>query len=169
MGIDDRQVKLQIWDTAGACSAIAEIERSTATPPAPTAPTTTAPTASPPCPTAQPLAAAARPATATPTATPTAPLTTPTTSPKALGQAGMRVFTMLHAELDGESNIEVLRATAKQMLRSGKLLYKKQARFEMMGSKERPNKLIRDYGRATKVCILFLCRGLFAQRRASFS
>ncbi|KAH8053453.1 hypothetical protein JL721_10690 [Aureococcus anophagefferens] len=37
----------------------------------------------------------------------------------------MRVFTMLHAELDGESNIEVLRATAKQMLRSGKLLYKK--------------------------------------------
>ncbi|KAH8058901.1 hypothetical protein JL720_13915 [Aureococcus anophagefferens] len=43
----------------------------------------------------------------------------------ALGQAGMRVFTMLHAELDDESNIEVLRATAKQMLRSGKLLYKK--------------------------------------------
>ncbi|KAH8047760.1 hypothetical protein JL721_12115 [Aureococcus anophagefferens] len=37
----------------------------------------------------------------------------------------MRVFTMLHAELDDESNIEVLRATAKQMLRSGKLLYKK--------------------------------------------
>ena len=36
----------------------------------------------------------------------------------------MRVFTMLHAELDGESNIEVLRATAKQMLRSGKPLYR---------------------------------------------
>ena len=37
----------------------------------------------------------------------------------------MRVFTMLQDELDGESDIGVLRATAKQMLRSGKLLYKK--------------------------------------------